>query len=116
MQLTTYVCDLHSIINCFTDNLTIFVEERITLYDDNHDFIINCVTNTSVQQNTRSISWARVLYYPLFVITDTLKYTINLLDLIIHNATGDDLGIYACYANDSYTVHKVISIKAIKCT
>ena len=43
------------------------------------------------------------------------NYTMNGLDLIFHNATGDSVGIYACYANDTDTVYKVISIAAVEC-
>ena len=76
--------------------------------------VLNCSTDTSVQQNS-NIAWARVLYYPSFVITGSSKYTINPFELIIHNADRDDMGKYACYANDTYTVYKLIQISAVEC-
>ena len=97
-----------------TDNLTVIGEERIAVRDKNHALLLNCLTNTSIQQNS-NIAWARVLYYPLFVITESSKYTINPFELIIHNATIDDLGKYACYANDTSTVYKLIQISAVEC-
>ena len=52
----------------------------------------------------------------MFVITEKfINYTMNGLDLIFHNATRDSMGIYACYANDTDTVYKVISIAAVEC-
>lgn len=81
---------------------------------NNHDLVINCLTNSSVQQNS-NIAWARVLYSPVFEITETFKYSINPFELIIHNVTGNDLGTYACYAEDTYTVYKVIYVTAIEC-
>ena len=52
----------------------------------------------------------------MFVITEKfINYAMNGLDLIFHNATGDSMGIYACYANDTDTVYKVISIAAVEC-
>ena len=76
--------------------------------------VLNCSTDTSVQQNS-NIAWARVLYYPSFVIIGSSKYTMNPFELIIHNADRDDMGKYACYANDTYTVYKLIQISAVQC-
>ena len=76
--------------------------------------VLNCSTDTSVQQNS-NIAWARVLYYPSFVITESSKYTINPFELTIHNADRDDMGKYACYANDTNTVYKLIQISAVEC-
>ena len=97
-----------------TDSLTVIGEERIAVRDKNHTLVLNCLTNTSVQQNS-NIAWARVLYYPLFVITESSKYTINPFELIIHNATRADMGKYACCANDTNTVYKLIQIFSVEC-
>ena len=67
-----------------------------------------------MQQNS-NIVWARVWNHPSSLITKTLKYTMNSFELIIHNATVDDIGYYACYANDTYTVYKVVHVNAIEC-
>ena len=63
-----------------------------------------------------NLAWARVLYDPIFVITEKFtNYTMSSLDLTLHNVTGDDMGIYACYANNTNRVIKVISVVAIEC-
>ena len=97
-----------------TDNLTVIGEEQVAVRDKNYALVLNCITNTSVQHNS-SIAWARVLYYPLFVITESSKYTINPFELVIHKATTADMGKYACYANDTNTVYKLIQISAVEC-
>ena len=97
-----------------TDNLTVIGEEQIAVRDKNHALVLNCLTNTSIQQNS-NIAWASVLYHPVFVITESSKYTVNPFELIIHNATTDDTGKYACYANDTSTVYKLIQISDVEC-
>jgi len=65
---------------------------------------------------SRNLAWARVLYDPVFVITEKFtNYTMNSLDLTLHNVTGDDMGIYACYTSNTSTVIKVISVVAVEC-
>ena len=98
----------------FTDNLTLIEGGRTGLRDNNHDLVFNCSTSISVLQDDK-IGWAHVLDDPVFVITETHKYSMSSSELIIHNATRDDKGKYACYANDSNTVYKVIDITAVEC-
>ena len=96
------------------DNLTLIDESKTTIRDNNHDLTFNCATDISIQHNN-NIAWARVLNDEVFLIAETSKYQINLFELIVYNATRDDKGIYACYANDTYTVYKVINIPAVEC-
>ena len=89
-------------------------ESRTTIRDNNHDLAFICATNISIQ-HSNNIAWACVMNDEVFLITEASKYQINSFELIIHNATRDDKGIYACYANDTYTVYKVINISAVEC-
>ena len=89
-------------------------ESRTAIRDNNHDLAFNCATDISIQHNS-NIAWAHVLNDEVFMITETSKYQINSFELIIHDATRDDAGTYACYANDTYTVYKVTNISAVEC-
>ena len=109
-----YINEIYNYL-LFADNLTLIEKDIIVIRDHNHDLTINCSTSTPTQQSS-NIAWARVLYDPIFEITEEFtNYTMNGLDLIFHNATRDTMGIYACYANDTNTVYKVIKIAAVEC-
>ena len=42
------------------------------------------------------------------LISETLKYTINTTELIIHNVTVEDGGQYACYSEEIAIVYMII--------
>ena len=87
-----------------TGAFTVFEEEMIL---SGFDMIIHCSVDTSIEQNN-TILWAR--FYPNMLITETLKYTINATELIIHNVTVEDEGEYACYSEEIAIVYTVIDI------
>ena len=70
------VCVCVFFIHCvlFTDNLTLIDESRIAIRDNDHNLVFDCSPDASIQQNN-NIAWARVLHDPVFVITDTIKYS-----------------------------------------
>ena len=107
-----YIFFIHCVL-C-TDNLTLIDESRIAIRDNDHNLVFDCSVNASIQQNN-NIAWARVLHDAVFVITDTIKYNVTQTELVIHNADRNDNGSYACYANDTYKVHKVIHIADVEC-
>ena len=43
-------------------------------------------------------------------ISESLKYTINTTELLIHNLTVEDEGEYACYSEELAIVYAVIDI------
>ena len=72
------------------------------------DNVINCSVDASIEQNN-TIQW--VQFYPTkMLISETLKYTINPTELIIHNVTVEDEGEYACYSEEIAIVYTVIDI------
>ena len=72
------------------------------------DNVISCSVNASIEQNN-TILWAQ--FYPAnMLITETLKYTINTTELIIHNVNVEDEGEYACYSEEIAIVYTVIDI------
>ena len=72
------------------------------------DIRIDCSVNSSIEQNN-TILWAQ--FYPLKVlISETLKYTINATELIIHNVTVEDEGEYACYSEEIAIVYTVVDV------
>ena len=88
-----------------TDAFIVF-EERMILRDV--DILISCSVDVSIEQNN-TILWAQ--FYPTnMLISETLKYTINATELIIHNVTVEDEGEYACYSEEIAIVYTVIDI------
>ena len=93
-----------------TGAFTVFEEEMILR---SFDIIIDCSVDASIEQNN-TILWAR--FNPSnMLISETLKYTINTTELIIHNVTVDDEGEYACYSEEIAIVYTVIDI-IVTCT
>ena len=81
-------------------------EERMVLRGV--DILISCSVDVSIEQNN-TILWAQ--FYPTnMLISETLKYTINATELIIHNVTVEDEGGYACYSEEIAIVYTVIDI------
>ena len=72
-----------------------------------NDMIINCSLGTSVEQNS-TIAWAHL--YPNKLISESLKYTINATELIIHNVSTDDKGEYTCYSEELAIVYSVVDV------
>ena len=88
-----------------TDIFTVF-EERMVLCGV--DILISCSVDVLIEQNN-TILWAQ--FYPTnMLISETLKYTINATELIIHNVTVEDKGEYACYSEEIDIVYTVIDI------
>ena len=72
------------------------------------DLLISCSVDASIKQNN-TILWAQ--FFPRNVlISETLKYTINATELIIHNVTVEDEGEYACYSEEIAIVYAVVDI------
>ena len=92
-----------------TGAFTAFEEEMILRH---FDIIIHCSVDASTEQNN-TILWARFFPPANMLITETLKYTINTTELIIHNATVEDEGEYACYSEELAKVYTVIDIIVI---
>ena len=78
-----------------------------------NDVLINCSVGVLTEQNN-TIAWARL--YPNKSIGETLKYTVNTAELIIHNVSSEDEGEYACYSKELAITYAVIDIIIIcKC-
>ena len=72
------------------------------------DIQINCLVDVSIEQSS-NILWVW-FGLNLGLISETLKYTTNATELIIHNITVDDEGEYACYSEEIAIVYAVIDI------
>ena len=78
-----------------------------------NDIIINCSVGILTEQND-TIAWARL--YPNILISETLKYTVNTAELIIHNVSSEDEGNYTCYSEELAITYTVVDIIVIcKC-
>ena len=90
----------------FTDVLTTVHEKERALRG--FDILINCLVDVSIEQGS-NILWVW-LGLNLGLISETLKYTTNTTELIIHNVTVEDEGEYACYSEELAKVYTVIDI------
>ena len=87
------------------DAFTVY-EERMIL--NGVDILISCSVDALIEQNN-TILWAQ--FYPFNVlISETLKYTINATELIIHSVTVEDEGEYACYSEEIAIVYTVVDV------
>ena len=77
--------------------------------------IINCSIGVVTEQNN-TIAWGR--FNPTsMLISETLKYSVNTAELIIHNVSGEDKGEYACYSEELAIAYTIINITVIcKCS
>ena len=91
-------------IHFVTDDLTVY-EERAELRGK--DVIINCSVSVSVEQSN-TIVWTKL--YPNTLISESLKYTLNITELTIHNVSADDAGEYACYSEEVAIAYTIINV------
>ena len=78
-----------------------------------NDILINCSVDVLTEQND-TIAWARS--YPNILISETVKYTVNTAELIIHNVSSKDGGEYVCYSEELVITYAVVDIIVIcKC-
>ena len=101
---SSHTISLHTF--AFTGTFT-FHEDKIA--SRGYDVLINCAVDFSVEQNN-TIAWANVLYFSGMLISESLKYTMNTTELLIHNLTVEDEGEYACYSEELAIVYAVIDI------
>ena len=78
-----------------------------------NDVLINCSVGVLTEQND-TIAWARL--YPNILISETMKYTVNKAELIIHNVSSENGGEYVCYSEELAITYAVVDIIVIcKC-
>ena len=76
--------------------------------------IINCSNGVVTEQNN-TITWVR--FNSNIPISETLKYSVNTAELIIHNVSIEDIGEYACYSEELAIAYTIINITVIcKCS
>ena len=74
--------------------------------------LINCLANVSVEQNN-TIVWVANPFNEM-LISESLKHTMNATELLIHNITFYEEGLYACYSEELDIAYKIIDI-IVKC-
>ena len=104
-----YVATITISIVAITGALTVHERE---MAQSGFDILINCSVDVSIEQNS-TILWVW-LGFDLGLISETLKYTINATELIVHNVTVEDEGEYACYSEEIAIVYTVVDI-IVKC-
>ena len=104
-----YVATITISIVAITGALTVHERE---MAQSGFGILINCSVDVSIEQNS-TILWVW-LGFDLGLISETLKYTINAPELIVHNVTVEDEGEYACYSEEIAIVYTVVDI-IVKC-
>ena len=106
IEIGSWLYNITISIVAVTDAFTVYKERKVSF---GFDVLINCSVEFIIEQNN-TILWAQ--FYPFnMLISETLKYTLNDSELIIHNVTVEDEGKYACYSEEIAIVYTVTHIR-----